>query len=183
MKKSLVLVVLLALALAPAAFAAAVTATGTNNVAVTVGAEASITIGSATTLASVGTAFANYTGTTNFTYKIRTTKVGGSGNVALQVTTDFGAGGATGTPSVLTPPTTGDLLTYMCTATGTSSPTACTGPITASTTATTAVLSVVTDAHSALAGDSGSVSWTLVNDPMYKTGLYTAVVTFTVTAV
>ena len=38
------------------------------------------------------------------------------------------------------------------------------------------------DAHSARAGNSGSVAWTLVNDPAYETGTHTATVTFTVSA-
>jgi hypothetical protein len=36
---------------------------------------------------------------------------------------------------------------------------------------------------SAKTGNSGSVSWALTNDPAYKAGSYTAVVTFTIHAV
>jgi hypothetical protein len=36
---------------------------------------------------------------------------------------------------------------------------------------------------SAKTGNSGSVSWDLTNDPAYKAGTYTAVVTYTIHAV
>jgi len=172
MKKSLLLFALLALALSPAAFAAS-----TTSVTVAVGAEASISVGAATPLTEAGN-FANYTGTTTFTYQIRTTPSTGTGSVSVKVTTDFAP---TGGPSVASP-AAGDSLTYSCTATGTSTPTACTGPITALTTAATNVLNVGADKHSTLAGDSGTVIWTLTNDPNYKVGSYTSVVTFTVAA-
>jgi hypothetical protein len=41
------------------------------------------------------------------------------------------------------------------------------------------------DAHStggASASDAGSVTWSLTNDPVYKTGTYTATATFTISA-
>jgi hypothetical protein len=37
-------------------------------------------------------------------------------------------------------------------------------------------------ARSSAAGDTGSVSWSLTNDPKYATGTYTATVTFTISA-
>jgi hypothetical protein len=37
-----------------------------------------------------------------------------------------------------------------------------------------------TDARTDRGGVSSSVAWTLVNDPDYQTGSYTAVVTFTI---
>jgi hypothetical protein len=37
-------------------------------------------------------------------------------------------------------------------------------------------------AHSAVAGNSGSVAWTLTDDPAYGTGTYAATVTFTISA-
>ncbi len=152
---------------------------GTTSVSVTVGAEAAIQVSTASTsLATSGTIFNNYTGTTNFNYKIRTTKVGGTGTVTLQVTSDFSPAGG---PSVATPPTAGDNLTYACTV---ASPgTACTGSQTASTTAATSVATFGANAHSAAAGTSGnSVSWTLVNDPVYQTGAYSSTVTFTISS-
>src|SRR5260370_24524466 len=59
--------------------------TGTSNVSVTVGAEASITVTDATTtLANSSTLFADYTGTTHFTYRIRTSVGTGSGSIVVE---------------------------------------------------------------------------------------------------
>ena len=150
--------------------------TGTGNVSVNIGAEASIQIDTKDlTLTSVGTSFADYTGTTAFTYKIRTGS--GSAGITLKVTTDFSG---TGGPSVASPPTAGDTLAYTCTV---SSPgTACSASQTASTTSSTPVGTFGADNHSASAGNSGSVAWTLTDDPQYSTGTYTATVTFTISA-
>jgi hypothetical protein len=150
--------------------------TGTGNVSVNIGAEASIQIDTKDlTLTSVGTSFADYTGTTAFTYKIRTGS--GSAGITLKVTTDFSG---TGGPSVANPPTAGDTLAYTCTL---SSPgTAATGT-NATTTGDTSVGTFGANVSSAKTGNGGSVSWALTNDPSYRAGSYTAVVTFTIHAV
>lgn len=168
--------VLLALAgTAQAQFAA----TGTTTMSVTVGAEASLRIDTATTtLTTSGALFNNdFTGTTSLTYKVRTTKVGGSGNIQLKITTDFSPAGG---PSVTTPPTAGDTLAYTCTVSGVGS--ACSGSQTSSTAAYTSVATFGTDNKSTKAGDSGSVAWDLSNDPLYSTGSYTGTVTFAISA-
>src|SRR5512141_1579795 len=78
-----------ALAIAPMAFGADVSVLG-----VTVGPEASFTAVDATTsMTKADTAFGAYTGTTNFTYKIRTTLSGGSGSITVLVTAFSGTGG------------------------------------------------------------------------------------------
>jgi hypothetical protein len=161
---------------AVSAFGQTFAATGTTTLSVAVGAEASIAINTATTTFTTpgGGLFADFTGTTNFTYKIRTAQSTGTGHIALQITTDFPG---TDGPKVATPPSSGDALTYACT---TASGTACTGPVTASTTSPTSVATFAADAHSVKAGDAGSVAWTLTNDPVYKTGTYTATATFTI---
>ncbi len=153
---------------------------GTTNLNLTVGAEAGIQINTANTaMSSATTNFSTpFTGTTNFTYKIRTTKVGGTGSITAQVTTDFTA--ATNGPSVAAPPTAGDVLAYTCSVTGPG--TACSGSVNASTSSATSVATFGADAHSAGAGNSGSVAWSLTNDPIYPTGSYTATVTFTISA-
>lgn len=162
----------------PAARCQTFGSTGTTNISVTVAAEASLYVSTASTaLTSSGTLFSDYTGTTNLLYKIRTSKGAGTGNIQAEVTTDFSP---TAGPSVATPPTAGDALTYTCTV---STPgNACTGSQTASTSAQTPVASFNADARSARAGNSGSLSWTLTNDPQYATGAYTATVTFTVSS-
>jgi hypothetical protein len=155
-------------------------ATGTSSLSVTVGAEAAIVINNSPSLTSTGI-FGSYTGTTNLTYYVRTIT---GGSVVLEVTTDFSTGGTGGGPSVAHPPTSGDALTYTCTAatpvTGTATP--CASTLTASTTATTNVVTFAATTQSAAAGNSSSTSWTLTNDPSYAAGSYTAVVTYTISA-
>jgi len=154
--------------------------TGTTSLNVTVAAEASIQIDTGTTgLTSSNTLFADYTGSTNYSYKIRTSQGGGgTGSVTLKITTDFSPAGG---PSVTTPPTAGDALTYTCSAVAPA--TACSSTQISSTVSSTSVASFGSDAHSAKAGNSSnSVSWTLSNDPVYKTGAYSAVATFTISA-
>ncbi|MGO4882523.1 MAG: hypothetical protein ACLP59_17070 [Bryobacteraceae bacterium] len=154
--------------------------TGTTTLSVVVGPEAALTVTNGTTsLATTSTTFGNpFTGTTTLTYFIRTTKTSGSGTLTLKITTDFaGAGG----PSVGTPPSSGDLLTYTCTV---STPgTACTGSQTASISAATAFGTWGPGANSVKAGNSASVAWSLTDDPAYATGTYTATATFTIGAV
>ena len=151
--------------------------TGTTNLQVNVSVEAGVRVDTpATNLTSAGV-FADYTGDTDFTYKIRTSS-GGSGTITLQITSDFAPAGG---PSVAAPPDPADTLTYTC---AMSAPgTACAGSQTADTASQTAVATFGGDAHSVRLGNSpNSVSWTLVNDPMYDTGAYSATATFTISA-
>ena len=160
------------------AYAQSFNTTGTTSMSVTVGAEASLAVNTATTtLTTSGGIFAAFTGSTSLTYKIRTTQSTGTGSITLKVTTDFSPANG---PSVATPPNGSDTLTYTCTAAAPG--TACSGTQTSSTTSQTSVTTFGAGANSALAGNSASVSWTLANDPQYKTGSYTATVTFTVSA-
>jgi hypothetical protein len=156
------------------------TTTGTTTVSVTVVAEAALSVTpSSTTLASTGTNFTNYTGSTSLTYYIRTTQSGGSGSLTLKVTSDFSPGNG---PSVGTPPSTGDKLAYTCTLTGTG--TACSGSVTASTGSSTSVATFGAGAHTVTfpGGDTATTAWTLTNDPKYQTGSYSATVTYTISA-
>jgi hypothetical protein len=179
MRKNLLLAVVALMLTASFAHAQLGTTAPTNNLTLTVGAEAALTIsgGGSTPLTSVGTNFANYTGTTSMTYFIRTTESTGLGSIVLKVTSDFAGPGG---PSVTTPPSAGDALTYGCTVAAPG--TACTGPVTALTSGTTSVATFGAGAHSAKAGNAASVAWTLTNDPVYKTGAYSATVTITISA-
>ncbi|HUP05294.1 MAG TPA: hypothetical protein VMU19_14955 [Bryobacteraceae bacterium] len=151
--------------------------TGATSLSVAVAAEAAISVTTATTNLTAGaTAFTNYTGSTSFSYKVRTSSGSGSGSITLEITTDFAP---TGGPSVGSP-LTGDTISYTCSTSGVG--TACTGSQTPSTTAQTNVLSFTKNIHSSKAGDSGSVSWTIPDDPAYPTGTYTATATFTISA-
>jgi hypothetical protein len=153
-------------------------ATGTTDLQVTVAAEAAIVVDTATTTLTSAGIFADYTGSTSYTYKIRTTAVGGTGAVVLQITSDFSPAGG---PSVATPPSVGDALTYVCSAVAPA--TACVGTQTSSTASATPVASFGADAHSIKAGTGGnSTTWTLTNDPVYQTGAYSATATYTISA-
>ena len=178
MKRYALYIAVLALCAAPMSFAQ-FAGTGTTTLSVVVGPEAAISINTGiTNLTTSGSTFGNaFTGTTNFSYKVRTTKSGGNGNITLEVTSDFGPSGG---PSVAAPPNAGDALNYTCSLAGVG--TACSGSTAASTSAATNVASFGADAKSATAGDSGSVGWSLTNDPAYATGTYTATVTFTISA-
>lgn len=150
--------------------------TGTTSVSVSIATEAALSVGTSTTaLTQGGGQFSDFTGTTNLTYKVRTTKGSGSGTITAQVTADFtGNGPSVGSPAA------GDSLAYTCTV---ASPgTACSGSQTALTSGSTPVASFGSNARSAKAGNSTSLNWTLTNDPQYETGTYSATVTFTISA-
>jgi hypothetical protein len=152
--------------------------TGTTTLQVVVGSEAAIRVDTATTSLTTAGNFASYTGTTGYTYKIRTTRVGGTGTITVQITSDFAPAGG---PSVASPPTAGDSLDFTCTASAPA--TACAGTQAASTGSATNIATFGADARSAAAGNGGnSLAWTLTNDPQYSTGTYNATATFTISA-
>jgi len=150
-----------------------VLAAQTTTLQVTVGPEAALTVVTGTTtLSTTATNFSlPYTGTTSLTYQIRTTKSGGNGSITLKVTSDFAP---TGGPSVAG----SDHLTY--TNTLSAPGTATSGSQTASTTAYTNVGTFGAAANSS--AGTGSVAWSLPDDPAYPTGTYSATVTFTISA-
>jgi hypothetical protein len=168
MKRMLLILTFVAL---PGAVYAQATDTGTTTLNVTVGSEASISItNSSVTMNQSGTEFAAFTGTTNFSYRIRTSQGAGSGSITALVTTPFSGSGA---------PATSD-LTYTCSGSG--SGTACSGSQTASESSAMPVRTFGADAHSANGGDSASVSWSLDNKTTFKTGDYQTIITFTISA-
>lgn len=175
-RKFTLLIILAALvAVSPAAFGQWAAA-GTTNITVSVGPEAAISVNSATPLTTGTALFDDYTGTTTFSYKVRTTKTGGSGSITAQVLTDFSTGAG---PSVQNP-NPGNSLSYGCTVAGPG--TGCSGSVTAQYQVDTNVATFGANARSAKAGDSGSLAWVLTNDPQYETGSYEAVVRFSISA-
>ena len=153
----------------------------TSTLNVNVAPEAALTIQTATTNFSAPSNFADYTaGPTNFTYFVRTSKTGGSGTIQVKISSDFSPAGG---PSVAAPPTASDKLTYSCTvpAASSGSVTPCSANSEAATT-DTVVATFGADTRSPKAGVASSVSWVLSNDPLYETGSYSAVATFTISA-
>jgi hypothetical protein len=136
------------------------------------------------TLAKTGTTFTNFTGSLSIQYRERTTQSTGGGSISVEATADFTP---TGGPSIASPRSTGDALTYTCSAAtlGTN----CSGTQTVSTTTST---SVVGFSASECTGGGGScsssspntvtLSFTLTDDPKYNTGSYSATLTFTISA-
>ena len=122
--------------------------------------------------------FSPFQSTLALKYETRTTPTG-SGRITLQVTTDFAPAGG--------PSATKGTLTYTCG--GATLGTACSGSQTASTTAQTPVLTLPGSsctggggACSAQDPNTMNMTFTLVDDPAYQTGSYSATITFTISA-
>ena len=173
-----ILLIALTLLLAASLAQAQSSTTGTTTLSVAVGPEAAIVVNTATSDLTSPSIFADYAGTTDLTYRVRTSGTGvGSGTIVLQVTSDFG--GPAGGPRVASPPA-GTSLTYTCTDPGPG--TACTGSITALTASTTNVSTIGANAYSTIAGTLATVVWTLTNSPAYPVATYNATATFTISA-
>jgi len=172
-RKLAILTIALAVAalMAPAAFAAS--ATSTTNVTLTVAAEAAITAPGTCALDTLSAPFGTWSNANacSVTFKVRTTKVGGTGSITALASGDWsGAGG---------PTLAGDTLTF--------TPTALAGGAgtigTAGTISTTVPVTAVnfgTDAKT----NSGSFSsgYSLPDNPAWSTGNYSVNVVFTITA-
>ena len=173
-----VLIIAIALLLTAAVAQAQYAPTGTSTLSVLVGAEASLSITTATTtFAGPATPFANFAGTTNFSYKIRTGFGAGTGSITVKL-----GGALTGTASSSNTIALSN-LSYICTDALPALGTGCTTAVGASSTTATPVATFSKDAHSADAGTSGnSLAWTLVNLPSYVQDTYTATATFTISA-
>lgn len=130
------------------------------------------------TLTTIGTLFQPFTGTVSINYRARTTD-SGSASMTLQATSDFSPAGG---PSVAS-----GHLTYTC---GSASLGAsCSGTQVASTASQTPVVSmgggVCTGGGGACSStdpNTAQVSFTLPNVPSFKTGTYSASLTFTISA-
>jgi hypothetical protein len=164
MKRTLVIALsAAALLLAPAAFA------DDSTLGVTVGPEAVFTtVASTTALTKSDTTFGAFSGTTSFSYKIRTSQSTGTGSITVEVT-NFTTGG----------PAVADLA-YTCTAPSSGTP--CSSSTAASASSATSVVGFGADAHSSNSGDSGSAVWSLIDRPQIKTGDYFSTATFTISA-
>jgi hypothetical protein len=170
------LLIVAAVVLIAATTASAQSNTGNTTLQVGVAAEAALTVNTSTTqLTTTGTVFNDYTGATSFTYKVRTTKSGGSGTVTASIASDF-AGAASGVgPKIAS----SDLkYTSATTGVGTGNPSA----VTALVGTATNVLTFGENTRSTQPGDSGAVNWTLVNNPQYETDTYTTTVVLTISA-
>jgi hypothetical protein len=138
------------------------------------------------TLSKAGTLFNSYTGAVTIQYRARTTAASGTGSITVKASTDFVC--ASGGPCITTPPTVGDALTYTCT--GATLGSNCAGTQTVSTGAGTNVVTAIPAAACTGGGSPCStadpntvnLNFSLTDDPKYKTGSYSATLTFTISA-
>ena len=172
-----------ALLLAPIGLQA-VTSTTTQTLQAAISPEGGVSIPNNVQLTLTGGTFSSFTGSLLINYYERTTQSTGGGTITVEATHDFTP---TGGPSIASPPSSGDALTYTCS--GATLGSNCSGTQTVSTTAAT---NVVTFAASECTGGGGSCSnsspntvtlnFTLTDDPKYATGSYSATLTFTISA-
>ena len=138
----------------------------------------SITVPPTAALVSSAAQFQPYAGSITLNYRARTS-AGGGGSITFGVTSDFSPAGG---PSVAA-----GKLTYTCS--GATLGTPCSGSQTASTAFETPVVSLPAGACTGGGGacskqnpNSVILNFELANDPAYATGLYSAKITFVISA-
>lgn len=178
------LVVWCALLLAPIRLEAATLTTTQTLQATTVPLGGLFTLTSSLTLARTGATFNGLIGTMTLSYRARTSQGTGQGTITVKAGTDFMPAGG---PSIAHPPSAGDKFTYTCS--GVTLGTPCSGTQTVSTTAATNVVSIGASACtgggapcSTANPNTVNVTFSLTNDPKYKTGSYSATLTWTISA-
>jgi hypothetical protein len=156
------------------------TGTATQTLSAQIDAIGKVSVPSTLTLTTSGTTFATYTGSLEVSYRARTTAGTGSGSLTVRATSDFTPAGG---PSIAT-----GNLTYTC-----GSATLGTACSSVQTTSTSSQTSVVTLGAGLCTGGGGAcssanpntvqTSFMLLNSPAYKTGTYSATLTFTISAI
>lgn len=135
-------------------------------------------------LTKTSATFNAFTGAMTLSYRARSSQSTGQATITVKATADFAP---TGGPSIANPPSAGDTFTYTCS--GATLGIACSGMQTVSTTSATNVVSIGASACtgggapcSAANPNTVNVSFTLTDDPKYKTGSYSATLTWTISA-
>lgn len=156
------------------------TGTATQTLSAQINAIGKLSVPASLTVTTAGTTFVAYSGSLTVSYKARTTATTGSGSLTMQASADFSPSGG---PSIA-----GGQLAYTCSAATLGA--ACSGSQTVSTSSQT---SVVTMGASLCTGGGGSCSFvnpntvqsafTLSDNPAFKTGTYSATLTFTISAI
>jgi hypothetical protein len=154
------------------------TGSGNQTLKATINPVGSITVPASASLTSGVTTFQPFTNNLAVSYRARTTPAGG-GTITLKVSSDFTPLGGPSAASAA--------LTYTCS--GATLGTACAGSQTASTTTQTPVLTLPASACTGGGGacstadpNTVNLTFTLIDDPGYPTGSYSANVTFTISA-
>ena len=125
-----------------------------------------------------------FSGSVTLSYRARTSQGNGQGSVTLKATSDFAPSGG---PSIAHPPSSVDQFTYTCS--GATLGVSCSGVQAISTTSATNVISIGPSACTGGGGpcsstdpNSANVTFSLSDDPKYKTGSYSATLTWTISA-
>jgi hypothetical protein len=126
----------------------------------------------------------SFTGTITLSYRARTSQGTGRGAITVKATADFTPAGG---PSIANPPSPGNKFTYTCS--GATLGASCSGTQTVSTSLATSVVMIGASACtgggapcSTANPNMANVTFTLSDDPKYKTGSYSATLTWTVSA-
>jgi hypothetical protein len=135
-------------------------------------------------LTKANTTFNNFTGTITLSYRARTRQGTGQGTITVKATSDFTPAGG---PSISNPLSAADKFTYTCS--GATLGVSCSGVQTVSTTTSTNVVSLGASACtgggapcSTANPNSANVTFILTDDSKYKTGSYSATLTWTISA-
>jgi hypothetical protein len=162
------------------AFLLGATGTATQTLSAQINAIGKLSVPSSLILTSTGTTFVAYSASLSISYLARTTATTGSGSLTMRATSDFSPAGG---PSIA-----GGQLTYTCSAALLGA--ACSGAQTASTSSQTNVVtmgaSLCTGGGSLCSSGSPNTvqsTFTLSNNPAFKTGTYSATLTFTISAI
>ena len=142
------------------------------------------TLNSRLALTKTDTTFRSFMGAMTLSYRARTGEFTGQGSITVKATSDFSPSGG---PSIASPPNSSDKLTYTCS--GATLGVSCGGVQTLSTTAATTVVSMGASACtgggspcSTANPNTANITLILPDDPKYKTGSYSATLTFTISA-
>ena len=157
----------------------AATGTVTQTLSANLAAIGKLSVPASIVLTATGSAFSSYAGSLTVNYRVRSTPSGSGGSVTLKSSADFSPAGG---PSV-----SSNKFKYTCS--GATLGTACSGTQTVSLSSATNFLTIPLSACtgggspcSTANPNSVSAGFSLANDPGYKTGSYTATITFTISS-
>lgn len=155
------------------------TATVSQTLSANLAAIGKLSVPASFVLTATGGAFSSYGSSLTVNYRVRSTTSGSGASITLRSSADFSPAGGPGI-SINT-------LTYTCS--GATLGTACSGTQTVSLSSATNILAVPVSACtgggspcSTANPNSVSTSFSLANDPAYKTGSYSATITFTISS-
>lgn len=155
------------------------TATVTQTLNAQLAATGKVSVPVSISLTATGAAFSPYTGSLTVNYRVRSTTTGIGGSITVQSTAEFAPSGG--------PTVASGVLAYTCS--GATLGTGCSGTAAMSLVSATNVLTIPASACTGGGGSCSSANpntvttnFSLVDDPTYKTGSYSASITFTISS-